>query len=561
MIGRILLLLLVIEAVVCTPAWNQDSRPSAVEEKNWLRSYETLKQFMRSGAGDIHEKCGLPAITFAIHNRNSLTPELSSALQILETRPTAQKSIILRNFRVHYDTSGQNAAAMLDSLYQKIPGSADQFADSVAAIANYCEDFETQVLGYPPSPGDSLEGGGPEYDIYVTDLRDYGATTPEPPNVERPDGSRWTSFITIDNSFQFVSPPVNKGLPALRVTLAHELHHSIQIGNYGYWTNDIFFYEITSTWMEDVVFTQVNDYYQYTNLASGHFNNPQTPFNDNGFIMYSRSIWGHYIAKRFGRDAMRRTWEEIGSVAPLQAIDQALSKQPYGSSFRSAFAEWSLWNYFTGPRSDTMHFYPEGAAYRAIQQAAIDFVPPQQTETGALNTLGSKYFDIKQGLNESPLVLSSLNLSAGEIRKDSAFAYSFSISNSLSSTSYINSNSGLFISLSVPDQGNWYLTFLNNGTATSSPFPDPFKADGRAELNIPVSPGSAVTGTLSIFSSDMTLVYSSSVTSEYSAFTRGQVFQWNGVTNKNRIAGSGVYIFFLEFQGHAIKGKFAVLRN
>jgi len=71
---------------------------------------------------------------------------------------------------------------------------------------------------------------------------------------------RWTSDIDIDNDF--IGSKYNaKGIQALRVTAAHEFHHAIQYG-YGWW-GERYPYELTSTWMEDVVYTDVNDYYQY----------------------------------------------------------------------------------------------------------------------------------------------------------------------------------------------------------------------------------------------------------------------------------------------------------
>ena len=286
-----------------------------------------------------HDKCGLPAISYTIKNRKHLSPEVRSALEIVLTRPVNQKSILSGRFRVHYDTTGNDAPSMLDSLYQPIPGTADQYADSVAAIANYCETFETQVLGYLPSPSDGDAGGGPEYDIYVASIGPplYGFTTPDSVLIDKPDGGTWTSYITVDNTFQWVNPPVNRGMPALRVTLAHELHHSIQIGDYGYWTSDIFFYELTSAWMEDVVFPAVKDYLQYTSSSQGQFANPQVPFNSNDFIMYSRAIWGHFVAKRFGMNAMLRTWEDISLAPPLQAIDVALTAPPYQFELQERF--------------------------------------------------------------------------------------------------------------------------------------------------------------------------------------------------------------------------------
>ena len=109
-------------------------------EKSQIKQSRTaLVRYMRSGESvDLPEKCGLPAISFAIHNRDHLSNELKNDLQTVLTRPALQKSILVGHFRVHYDTIGTDAPAMLDSLYQRIAGTADQFADSVASIANYC---------------------------------------------------------------------------------------------------------------------------------------------------------------------------------------------------------------------------------------------------------------------------------------------------------------------------------------------------------------------------------------------------------------------------------------
>ncbi len=520
-------------------------------------SYEVLEQYMGNGrAISAHEKCGFPAISFAIKNRDRLTPALRSALEIILQRPANQKSILLGNMRVHYDTAGDNAPAMLDSLYQKIPGTADQYADSVASIANYCETFETQVLGYLPIPSDGDAGGGPEHDIYVTDLGDYGFTTPDSVLLSKPnggDGGTWTSFTTIDNTFQFVNPPINRGMPGLRVTLAHELHHSIQIGNYGYWSNDVFFYEITSVWMEDVVFPTVKDYLQYTSSSQGHFANPGVPFNSDDFIMYSRAIWAHFVAKRFGRDAMLQTWREISLAPPLQAIDLALSMPQYNSSFKNAFAEWTVWNYFTGARSDSVLYYPEGADYPEIASSSIEFVPPSQSLGGSLFILSSDYFNISFGTETLPFLVSNIEFDSALTGYSSSFPYSYSLVE--------NQNSTLSSNLIVSDPSNWYSKILVGGNTILDPFPDPFRANGSNEISIPVSGASPMTGTLFIFSSDMKLVYSGKLSSKLFTLLGEQVLQWNGVKNNNEVASSGIYIYFIQIQGQSIKGKFALLRK
>jgi len=525
-----------------------------------FRSYEVIRQFASgNGTTASHEKCGLPAIAYAMRLRDRLPAEVSSALSDIQARPITQKSILVGGFRVHYDTTGSDAPGMLDSSYQVIPGTADQYADSVAAIANYCEVVETNILGYLPSPTDGSLGGGPEYDIYVASLGDYGYTTPD--TTDKPDGATCSSFVTVDNSFQWVSPPANKGMPALRVTLAHELHHSIQIGNYGFWWSEIYFHEITSVWMEDVVFTDVNDYYQYVTSSEGHFSNPDVPFNTSSFIMYSRCIWGHYVAKKFGRDAMRRSWEEARSTPPLQAIDLALSGAPYFSSFRSAFAEWSTWNYFTGSRADTVLYYPEGKHYGEVSPLPAQFSPPSTDITGHLQALGSKYYNVGSGSITAPYVITSLNLSAAYAGDLSSFQYALTLSSTSSGGSSLHTSYGVFISLEVPDISNWYGAVLLGGSQLAGPFPDPFRPDGYHYLSFPIASPASVTGNLSIYTSAMSLLYSGSLTSRYSSLASTQVFEWNGVTNKNILANSGVYIYVIQTQAGVNEGKFAILRK
>ncbi|HTX17286.1 MAG TPA: MXAN_6640 family putative metalloprotease [Bacteroidota bacterium] len=533
-------------------------------------SYRILRQFMEgAGAARSHEKCDFPLMTYALRNRGRLNVVQSAALVQLLARPSTQKSVLIGEFRIHYDTTGDAAPAMLDSLHNKIPGTADQYADSVGAIANFCEMVETKILGYLPSPLDSVQGGPAEYDIYIDNLNDYGATTPVAPITPKTDGSTYTSFITVDNAFQFVTPDSERGLPALRVTLAHELHHSIQIGNYGYWTNDQYFYELTSVWMEDVVFPQVKDYMQYFRSEDGQFTHPEIAFNTSSFIMYSRALWGHYIAKRFGRDAMLRTWEEIRNGPPLPAIDAALSQAPYNSSLRSAFVEWCTWNYFTGGRSDTAAFYPEGDQYPQVNPFPLEFVPPSTTFGGSLQEFSSTYYSVNSGSPSVPVLVANANVAAGYVVDRTPFPdapeyfsypFTFAVSDVPPATSSLQAGAGLYVSFNAPDAENWYATVLVGGFQYSSPFPDPFKPDGNHRICFPVNSASAVQGTLSIFSSTMKLLYSRTSSSLLSPVAKEQVFEWDGIIDGKGLVSSGVYFYVVNTSGGIAKGKFAVLR-
>lgn len=521
-------------------------------EQSRREAYERIQQRWRGEQPlDVPNKCGLPVLAFAANHPTEMQ-RLGVSMSVLLTRPPTQKSILRGSFRIHYDTTGIHEPAMLDAQYRRIPNSANRFADSVGAIANYCLQFERDALGYLPPPPDRGVGGGDETDIYLQELgSSYGLTTPESPINNKPDGGTFTNFITIDNDFAFVTPDSNKGLPGLRVTLAHELHHAIQIGNYGYWTNDIFFYEITSVWMEDAVFTGVNDYYQYLRSTSGHFRRPEVSFMSNEFIMYSRGIWGHYIAKRFGRDAMRKCWEEVRNVRPPLAIEAALLNN-YGVSFRNAFVEWATWNRFTASRSDSVLYYPEGHFYPRVIGVAVEFNSSARSVSGAMKPFAAQYLDIDTRVEKFPIV--NINLNAAVNSPSTEFSYMLQLATTKLDESYALIGDRIFAKLVVSDGVNW---FMPGAAGSASPFPNPLHADGKSVVNFPTT--TTTGGTLSIFSSSMDLIYAASTFPK--SMNGLNVFQWNGKNESGDVAASGIYIYVIDAGGERIVGKFALLRR
>jgi hypothetical protein len=519
-------------------------------------------------AETLPEKCGLRIVAQSVRDAKAARGPDALRHAALFERTERQKSRLVGRFRVHYDTTGIDAARMLDQFKNPIPGSADEFADSVGAIANEVWAYEVDELGYESPPPDGNGGGGPEFDIYVLNLGSlYGTTFPE----TALGGRKYTTYIEIDNDFEFVNPTVNKGLPALRVTIAHEFQHAIQIGSYGFWEDHVYFYEITSTWMEDVVFPEVNDYIQYLISSSSHFALPEVPFTSTDFIMYSRGIWGHFVAKRYGRDAIRTTWEisEASDVPPLVASDMILSGSPYFSGLREAFSEWAVWNYFTGSRHKA-DYYPEGASYPVMTEYAESFTPPLDSVSGALAPLASRYHRVFW--SGTPLVLLTTNVdfisANGGVR--TPLPYSYALTTMAGDTTYEPTLAGIFVRRTVSDAFSWSTYAIVNDIATllgdslparaiSKVFPNPFVPGGTAVINIPVDVPIPTAAELSIFSSDMALVHSS-VSDSRSTLGR-QVFQWNGRNSSGELAATGIYFFVINIEGEIIRGKFAVIRK
>jgi hypothetical protein len=155
--------------------------------------------------------------------------------------------------RVHYvaDPADPDSPSLAST---DVPGVPDWvvFAGEAAEIAWTRE----TALGFPappPDDGDGAERGGDgRYDLYVCDLasRDSGEIAA---TVGDPTESGF-SYVVVDNDYAAaeVAPLTNAGLEQLRVSVAHELFHAIQIGESRGRLPE-WLAESTAVWMEGTV--------------------------------------------------------------------------------------------------------------------------------------------------------------------------------------------------------------------------------------------------------------------------------------------------------------------
>ncbi len=306
-----------------------------------------------------HDKCGFHTIV----DYYGTPGDKFNIKNILESPPPNQTSIISDSghFRIHFDTSNVNSNQpfLYDSTGQIIPRSTMAFVDSVAKICEYVYYVEVDSLGFPPPPSDGGAGDGSEYDIYIQALAtgEYGETDYDldEPIIRRANGyATFAAWSQIRNEFQST---YTKGVPAIEVTIAHEFHHGIQIGNYGVWLDqdddakDIWFYELTSTWMEQVVYPEVKDYYQY---LSTFFDNVDRPFNlyEPGYDGYERCIFGIFVQNEYRElgiaQVMKGIWQDMAHEPVIPAIEDEFRSIGVDPSY--AFELFAQWNYLTSYR-------------------------------------------------------------------------------------------------------------------------------------------------------------------------------------------------------------------
>jgi len=397
-------------------------------------------------------KCGLASSFDIINHWNSFTNKQKEELRILLSPPQTQKDTIIGRFHIFYDSTGYNEPALLDSNFQRVQNTAEAYVDSVGKILNYVWSYQIDTLGYLPPP---FEFGQLYYNIFVRDLGPslYGQTI-FVDQIGSYIPQRYTSYIEVDNDFNL---HYSRGMAGLKVTAAHEFHHAIQIGQYGFRYEDLYFYEVTSTWMEDVVYNDVNDYYQYlkmiTGVPRGHFASPNAAFTYTGSnIEYSRAIWGKFIEKRFSHVVMRQSCEFIrAGQTSLNAIDHALTN--VGSSFRNAFLEWTIWNYNTGPTSDTLKYYTEGRQYPTIRERAItQYTHPHFLLQDSVEAISCAYHPIKVNGDSMLVIVSNINMEQAYSRQRLTFEYELS---DTGNATFKHLTNGVYIRLNVSDPANW----------------------------------------------------------------------------------------------------------
>ncbi len=261
---------------------------------------------------------------------------------------------------------------------------------------------EVETLGFrPPKSDETSENneGNAMTDVYLVNIgKDglYGYCTTDDPNFDR--GSKYefydaSAFCAVDNDFteahfQALSPEQN-----MQVTAAHEFFHAVQFA-YDI-LEDGWLLEGTAAWMEDVVYDDVNDNYQY--LKTSALRKPGLPidYHSNNFnsadfsLKYGAFLWWRFLAEILAPEGVvhdplviKEVWEQVDGSEAAQFGDLDSLKgtiavvKARGANFRAVFNLFGNVNYF--PET----FYEEGAGYLE----AVDGKRPKTLKTFTLST-------------------------------------------------------------------------------------------------------------------------------------------------------------------------------
>ncbi|MCY3870756.1 MAG: dockerin type I domain-containing protein [Gemmatimonadetes bacterium] len=309
--------------------------------------------------------CGTSAIRGLTANWDRLPPAAKEAFAFLQQRPILSHSILSSggHFKIHYDTVGIHAVAPTDTDANGVP----DYVDEAARVFEDVWDLEINQLGYNPPPSD----GDGVYDVYIKNLaflRAYGYAWPiVPRELTTP------SYIEIDNNYA-ENIYESRGLDGLRVTAAHEFFHAIQFGYYADFAA-AWWQEATATWMEDVAYPEVNDFYQYMSCPSYYscfYDDPEASLDkDSGSRHpFGASIFAHHVEQVYGADVIKGVWELLkkrdSSKYSLSLIDDGM---PLGE-FAQVMPRFAAWNYLTDERARP-GYYVEARDLPSIKHANI----------------------------------------------------------------------------------------------------------------------------------------------------------------------------------------------
>ena len=299
------------------------------------------------------------------HDNRCLFGKVDSRRNRPETQSFAYSST--GHFKIHYDITGQDAPSQSDSDSNSVP----DYVEYVGIIAENSRNTFINDMGYLPEVPDD-DG---VYDIYIEDRPPdyYGVNYPDE-CISNCSGIPGASWIIIDNEYE-QGEFFTSGLNTMRITVAHEFFHAIQRA---YFVHNLteddeednnFFWEMTATWVEDIMVPNSNDYIEWMNTFFDISNMEDGLISD--FDGYGLALFGHYLSivideeeDEIESSIIRKIWEDYSTStypSAFASIKNVLENE-YNSSFAYAWGDYCSRNHFNGELSSMdsdIYYYPD----------------------------------------------------------------------------------------------------------------------------------------------------------------------------------------------------------
>ncbi len=506
-------------------------------------------------------KCSFGLMAEAARRLPLMSPADAQMLKLLVDPPATQTSIVSPSgrFRVYFDTTGRHTPAMIDAAGNRIDGSARIYADSVAAIFDYVYGVEVEQLGYEVPP---LVPGHSEYDIYIQEYNGgfYGETAWTGP-VVNPGVVKLTysCFVIMDNDYREY---FSKGLAGLRVTSVHEFHHVIQLGRYGSWDSDRWMHEMSSTYYEEFIFPEVNDYLLY---VKDFMNFPDRSMYAWGIDGYKLVLWPILLDNHYGPDLMRRFWTGMKQREPVTVMRDELALA--GGDFSSDFCTWTETNYFTAWRSDRIDpaEYEDAGIFPAVKlEATQELIGGDAKFSGLVYPLSAHYVRVARGLDSVTFVVSNADITSAIARSAQPVGYELEVRDNAPDDSWHSLTNGWSYKFASVVPNALCLHVLDAGTLPTDklrePYPNPLLLAETSRIHFPLPRNIPVNRVeLSVYSAGMEQIYHKDDVAVQLDDMIGAYVAWDVATGDAEDLASGVYFYVLSYSGEKRMGKFGVV--
>jgi hypothetical protein len=361
------------------------------------------------------EKCGTPISMFLHRHSHEISEKTKSKIEEYRSGKVISQDMLAEEryispsgkFEIIYQTSGQNSVPLEDNDDDYGRNGIPDYVDRVAASADSSYRHLVMNIGYPdPIPS------GTRYRIEVENLVFYGETRP---NSAEPSGT----YIRIENDFAGFPPnshPEGDVVGAIYATMAHEFKHAIQyIQNNWSGENDLWA-EMDATLVEEVVYDDVNDYYNYIdNFSTDLFSSPSTSLIPGS---YEDITWALFFEEYIGPDFWVEVWERIEaqpSILFLDAVENELNLLGY--DFDEEVVRSYMWHFVSGDLTGRDDYgFEEKNAYPTPQlDHSYPSVPNGELHMGELARISSRYFEITPAANDNGLVEIAVDFDSSQV--------------------------------------------------------------------------------------------------------------------------------------------------
>ena len=472
-------------------------------------------------------------------------------------------------FRFHYTTTGSNAVSTADTNSNSIP----DYIDVMSETFNTVDEYQLTTLGFSEPPGDSWyptnndNGGNGSYDVYVRNAGNgvYGYVQPEDwadntgnnENSSANEVNAFTSYMVMRHNYDGFP---NTLIENIQVTAAHEFFHAVQFGYDGFEESWVF--EATSVQMEEMIYDDVNDCYQY---MSSWFNNPHQALNlDSDDRWYGSFIFFEYVNSHLSVDAIKAFWEQsithdsyYGEYS-IQTLDEAF--QDLSSNFSSMLNGMSIANrVLSSSVYISPYYYEEADSYTVTPStfSTVSFTAGGNDTVSSTNLESNAAQYIKLNTND-PVSVSLANDvgNNSDLELHAIISFGDSAWTILSSNPInVNQTSASSIYLVVvsqnPDASNFdYTLTFTDGVASVEPeipmsfsvsnaYPNPFNPQTHIQIDLSVSEK------INVFIYDINGRFVKTLLN--GKINAGQhVLTWNGLDGNGNPASSGTYLVRLK---------------